>query len=77
MSQDRVTVSTEQLVLSHTLQLTALVELLEEKGILTQQDVVERMKLIRDRKGPNLDRLGWGIRACCQDFIEQAKKALK
>lgn len=29
-----ITASTEQLVLSHALQLTALMELLEEKGIL-------------------------------------------
>ena len=47
---ERVTVSVEQLVLSNTLQLTALVELLEESGVLTQQMVLERIKQIRDRK---------------------------
>ena len=46
---ERVTVSVEQLVLSNTLQLTALVELLEECGVLTQQMVLERIKQIRDR----------------------------
>ena len=50
MSQDRITVSTEQLTLSNSLQLTALVELLDEKGILKQSDVLDRMKEIRDRK---------------------------
>ena len=48
----RATVQLEQLVIFHTLQLTALVELLEEKGILTQKDVIERMRAARDRKGP-------------------------
>ena len=33
-----------------TLQLTAIVELLEERGILKQSDVLERMKAVRDRK---------------------------
>ena len=53
MEKDRVTVSTDELVLSHTLQLTALVELLEEKGILTSEDVIKRMEEIRDRHHPN------------------------
>lgn len=48
-----VTVNVEQLTLSNSLQLTAIVELLEEKGILTQGDVLERMKEIRDRKRPS------------------------
>jgi len=30
--------------------MTALVELLEERGIITQEKVLERMKEIRDRK---------------------------
>ena len=33
--------------------MTALVELLEEAGILTQQKVLERMKEIRDSKKPS------------------------
>ena len=53
MTDNRVTVGAEELTLSNSLQITALVELLEEKGILTQQDVLERMKAIRDRKGPS------------------------
>lgn len=51
--QERVTVSVEQLSLSNSLQLTALVELLEERGVLKQGEVVERMRLIRDRKSPS------------------------
>lgn len=45
-----ITVGTEQLTLANSLTLTALVELLEEKGILRQADVLERMRQIRDRK---------------------------
>jgi len=30
--------------------LTAIVELLEERGIMTQRDVLKRMKEVRDRK---------------------------
>ncbi len=33
-----------------TLQLTAIVELLEERGIMTQGDVLKRMKEVRDMK---------------------------
>ena len=33
-----------------SLQLTALVELLEKRDILKQSDVLERMKEVRDRK---------------------------
>ncbi len=53
MEKDRVTVGVGEITLSNSLQLTALVELLEEKGILSQQDVIKRMEAIRDRKGPN------------------------
>ena len=48
--QERVAVRVEELSLTNTLQLTAIVELLEERGIMTQQAVIERMKAIRDRK---------------------------
>jgi len=47
---EQVTVGVEQLTLTNSLTLTALIELLEEKGILTQQVVLERMRQIRDRK---------------------------
>ncbi len=50
MNEDRVTVPVEELTLTNTLQLTAIVELLEERGIMTQHDVVERMKAVRNRK---------------------------
>jgi hypothetical protein len=50
--EKRVTVSVEELTLSNSLQLTALVELLEEKGILTQAHVIERAEAIRDRRQP-------------------------
>ena len=50
MNEDRVTVPVEELTLTNTLQLTAIVELLEERGIMTQGDVLKRMKEVRDRK---------------------------
>ena len=53
MNQEEITVSTEHLTLSNSLQLTALVELLEEQGILKESDVLDRMKDIRDRKKPS------------------------
>ncbi len=53
MNKDRVTVPVEELTLSNTLQLTAIVELLEERGIITQGDVLERMRVVRDRKKPS------------------------
>ena len=30
--------------------LTAIVELLEERGVLTQRDILKRMKEVRDKK---------------------------
>ncbi len=50
MNEKKATVPVEELTLSNTLQLTALVELLEERGIMTQSDVLERMRVVRDRK---------------------------
>ncbi len=50
MNKKRVTVRVEELTLTNTLQLTAIVELLEERGILTQSDVLERMRVVRDRQ---------------------------
>jgi hypothetical protein len=44
--------------MSNTLQLTAIVELLEERGIMTQRDVVERMKVVRNRMF--LELSSWG-----------------
>ena len=41
MSKERVTVRVEELTLSNTLQLTAIVELLEERGVMTQHDVLD------------------------------------
>lgn len=43
----------EPLTPSNALELAALVELLEEKGILTSSDLLERMKEILDRKKPH------------------------
>jgi hypothetical protein len=53
VTDKKITVQVEELTLSNALQITSLVELLEEKGILTQAQVIERMKEIRDRKKPN------------------------
>ncbi len=41
--KERVTVRVEELTLTNTPQLTAIVELLEERGIMTQSDVLKRM----------------------------------
>ncbi len=53
MDKNRATVRVEELTLTNTLQLTAIVELLEERGIMTQGDVLERMRVVRDRKKPS------------------------
>ncbi|MCI0724076.1 MAG: hypothetical protein L0338_34720 [Acidobacteria bacterium] len=53
MGERKVTVSVEELTLSNSLQLTVLVELLEERGILNRQDVLRRMKEISDRPRPS------------------------
>ena len=50
MSKERITVRVDELTLTNSLQLTAIVELLEERGIMTQSDVLKRMKEVRDRK---------------------------
>jgi len=51
--KDKVTVGVGEITGSNSLQLTALVEILEEKRILSQQDVIKGMEEIRDRRGPN------------------------
>ena len=48
--ESRVTVGVEELALSNSISIVALVELLEEKGLMKQEEVLERVRLIRDRK---------------------------
>ncbi len=48
----RSTVSVEEVVMSNFYTLAALLELLEEKGLLTQTEVLERVKLIKARGKP-------------------------
>jgi hypothetical protein len=45
----RVAVRLEELALANSLTPTALVELLEEKGVLNQAEVLERIRKIRDK----------------------------
>ena len=45
--QNRATVSFEELGLSNMLTVNALVELLDERGILARQDVLDRVKRLR------------------------------
>ena len=48
MSQpNRQVVSVEELALSNMLTVNALVELLSEKGLVSQQEVLERVKRLR------------------------------
>ena len=44
---NRRTVSFEEVALSNMLTLNALVELLDERGILSRQDVLDRVKKLR------------------------------
>lgn len=46
----RVTVSVEELALKNSVTLTALVQLLEERGILRQTEVPQRMRRSRDKE---------------------------
>jgi hypothetical protein len=45
--QQRATVSFQELALSNMLTLNALVELLDERGILAKPDVLDRVKQLR------------------------------
>jgi hypothetical protein len=45
--QQRATVSFQELALSNMLTLSALVELLDERGILAKLDVLERLKQLQ------------------------------
>jgi hypothetical protein len=46
---EKKTVRVEELALSNSLTLTALVELLEERAIVLREEVLERARVIRDR----------------------------
>ncbi len=48
-----VTVGVEELALSNSISIVALVELLEEKGLMKQEEVLKRVKLIKNRKEPS------------------------
>ncbi len=48
--EGRVTVGVEGLALANSISIVALVELLEEKGLMKQEEVLERVRLIKNRK---------------------------
>ena len=52
MSEKRATVSVEEVVMSNFYTLAALLELLEEKSLLTQTEVLERVRIIKARGKP-------------------------
>jgi hypothetical protein len=52
IEKDRVTVNSEELALANSLTLTALVQLLEERGVVKQAEVLRRVREIRDGKKP-------------------------
>ena len=45
----RVTVGVEELAYSYMMTLNALVELLEEKGVVSKQDVLDRIKRLQEQ----------------------------
>ena len=50
----RVTVSVEELAYSNMMTLNALVELLEEKGIVSKREVLDRIKQLQEQtRKPN------------------------
>jgi hypothetical protein len=49
--QQRATVSFQELAVSNMLTLNALVELLDERGILAKLDVLERVKQLKPEMG--------------------------
>ena len=46
MADDRVTVQVEDVAFSNTVSIEALVELLDEKGIISKQEILERVKTL-------------------------------
>jgi hypothetical protein len=51
---ERGTVNVEELALSNSVTLTALVELLEERGVISREEVLVRAKLIVNRRNPDV-----------------------
>jgi hypothetical protein len=49
---ERVTVSAQELALANSITLTALIQLMEERGIVKQAEVLQRVREIRDAKKP-------------------------
>lgn len=46
MADDRVTVQVADVAFSNTVSIEALVELLDEKGIISKQEILERVKTL-------------------------------
>ncbi len=58
---NRVTVSAEELALSNSLTLAALVEIMEENGVLTRDEVLQRVRVIQDEKQSGCCGLRWPV----------------
>ena len=51
------TVTVEEAIISQSYEIAALVSVLEKKGLLTRQEIIEEIKKLRiDLEGPKLDK---------------------
>lgn len=56
--EGRVTIGIEELALANSITLTALVQLLEERGVVKQAEILRRVQDIRDGKKPDGSSVG-------------------
>ncbi len=48
MSKDKKIVTNEELIVSNMLQIEALIRILESEGLVTQEEVLEEIKLLKE-----------------------------
>ena len=58
MSIDKPIPSTEELLLSNMLELRALIRILERKGLITQDELLEEVEVVKQEMEEKIRRMG-------------------
>ncbi|MEJ2616079.1 MAG: hypothetical protein P8Z35_14060 [Ignavibacteriaceae bacterium] len=62
MSKGKKTVTFEELVVSNTLEIQAIIRILERKGLITADEVLEEVSTLKEEMDEKIRRMGGRIR---------------
>ena len=58
MSKDKPMVSIEELVISNMIEVQAMIRILERKGLITQDEILEEVEMVKQEMDEKIRRMG-------------------